>query len=235
MLWQKIIFAYHAQLLDVEWHLPENEWTSKRNLCREPRLQFCSLYRAFVAGFDLRSFMWKPTWISSFSGVKKDITDQKIFRRKRSKRHVGSLEGLLLWSCDAGAPDGPDISELPLKRSTFNVWHKKRRQAKIMEKTKTPNISKSSKFSNFSKYFFRDITETQRSPAVNEVTEGFNSCWLQRKDPKDKDKTVLDLGQKVFFVFQQNKRWQFFVCQQFSKVLWLWKEVTTFSGFLSFC
>jgi len=33
-----------------------------------------------------------------------------------------------------------------------------------------------------------------------ELLTGFNSCWLQRKDPKDKDKTVL----------------------------WLWKEVTTF-------
>ena len=31
------------------------------------------------------------------------------------------------------------------------------------------------------------------------MTEGFNSCWLQRKDPKDKDKTVLGLGSKGFF------------------------------------
>ena len=55
VLWQKIIFAYYAQLLD-EWHLPENEWTSKRNLCREPWCSFAVFSRAFVAGFDLRSF-----------------------------------------------------------------------------------------------------------------------------------------------------------------------------------
>ena len=153
------------------------------------------------------------------------LKDLKIFSSGNASRSTG----LLLWSCDAGAPDGPDNLRTAVQLSTVG---KKRRSPKIMKKShqKTQNHRNYRTFQSIC----RLITETQRSPAVNEVTEGFNSCWLQRKDPKDKDKTVLDLGQKVFWLSKSN-RWQFFVCQQFSKVLWLWKEVTTFSGFLSFC
>ena len=180
------------------------------------------------------------TWISRKTRSKKDIKDQNCSVQENASRSVtfgmvkhrtsnGRSSPLELWCWSSWRSRNLRMQLVQL--STLVL--KKKTAAKITQKI--AKNTKSSKFSNFSKYFFRDITETQRSPAVNEVTEGFNSCWLQRKDPKDKDKTVLDLGQKVFLVFQQNKRWQFFVCQQFSKVLWLWKEVTTFSGFLSFC
>lgn len=66
---------------------------------------------------------------------------------------------------------------------------------------KTPKTQNPIQLFELFKVFFVETSpkNTEISSCKRYVTEGFNSCWLQRKDPKDKDKTVLGLGSKGFF------------------------------------